>query len=339
MLEGLLSQVSLSTAANFLLAMGIALLAGLVIAAAYRFRNAGSEGFTVTLALLPMVVQVVIALVNGNVGAGVAVMGAFSLVRFRSAPGGAREIGSLFLAMAAGLAAGMGYLVLCVAVAALVSLAGLLLHAARFGEPRQRVQELKITIPESLDYTGAFDDLFARYLRTCELVSVRTTNMGSLFRLQYRVVLKSAGMEQGFSESSTQGAMLMNVSGAAGETLELVDEAGNVLASFTPAKAYSSVAITAPGLAAGQTYSLRIGGEEAASITMESTVYSEGGFGSFGGGRGGMRPGGKNGEMPTLPDMDEGESPLLPGESENERPTPPDGVAEEAEPAAEGETV
>lgn len=153
------------------------------------------------------------------------------------------------------------------------------------------------------------------------------------------VAVGSAGMEQGFSESSTQGAMLMNVSGAAGETLELVDEAGNVLASFTPAKAYSSVAITAPGLAAGQTYSLRIGGEEAASITMESTVYSEGGFGSFGGGRGGMRPGGKNGEMPTLPDMDEGESPLLPGESENERPTPPDGAAEEAEPAAAGEAA
>ena len=198
MLEGLLAQVGLETAGNFLLAMGIALLAGLVIAGAYRFRNAGSAGFTVTLALLPMVVQVVIALVNGNVGAGVAVMGAFSLVRFRSAPGGAREIGSLFLAMAAGLAAGMGYLALCAAVAVLVSLAGLMLHAARFGEPRQAVRELKITIPESLDYTGAFDDLFSRYLRTCELVSVRTTNMGSLFRLQYRVALKSAAEEKAF---------------------------------------------------------------------------------------------------------------------------------------------
>ena len=198
MLEGLLAQVGLETAGNFLLAMGIALLAGLVIAGAYRFRNAGSAGFTVTLALLPMVVQVVIALVNGNVGAGVAVMGAFSLVRFRSAPGGAREIGSLFLAMAAGLAAGMGYLALCVSVAALVSLAGFILQAAHFGEPRQAVRDLRVTIPESLDYTGAFDDVFGRYLRTCELVSVRTTNMGSLFRLQYRVVLKNAAEEKPF---------------------------------------------------------------------------------------------------------------------------------------------
>lgn len=198
MLDGIFSQVSLSTAGGFFASMGAALLAGLIIAAAYRFRNAGSEGFTVTLAILPMVVQVVIALVNGNVGAGVAVMGAFSLVRFRSAPGGAREIGSLFLAMAAGLAAGMGYLALCVSVAALVSLAGFILQAAHFGEPRQAVRDLRVTIPESLDYTGAFDDVFGRYLRTCELVSVRTTNMGSLFRLQYRVALKSAAEEKPF---------------------------------------------------------------------------------------------------------------------------------------------
>lgn len=198
MLDGIFSQVSLSTAGGFFASMGAALLAGLIIAAAYRLRNAGSEGFTVTLAILPMVVQVVIALVNGNVGAGVAVMGAFSLVRFRSAPGGAREIGSLFLAMAAGLAAGMGYLALCVSVAALVSLAGFILQAAHFGEPRQAVRDLRVTIPESLDYTGAFDDVFGRYLRKCELVSVRTTNMGSLFRLQYRVVLKSAAEEKAF---------------------------------------------------------------------------------------------------------------------------------------------
>lgn len=143
------------------------------------------------------------------------------------------------------------------------------------------------------------------------------------------VAVGSAGMAQGFSESSTQGAMLVNVSGAAGETLELVDETGNVLASFTPTKAYSSVALTAPGLAAGQTYSLRIGGEEAASITMESTVHSENGFGGFDGGRGGgSRPGRENGEMATPPDM-EG----------SERPTLPDGAAEGTVPATGGEAA
>ena len=127
------------------------------------------------------------------------------------------------------------------------------------------------------------------------------------------VAVGSAGMAQGFSESSTQGAILVNASGAAGETLELVDEAGNVLVSFAPTKAYSSVALTAPGLAAGQTYSLRIGGTEAVSISMESTVYSEGGFGGFGGGRGGMRPGGENGGMADPPDREEGERPAPSG--------------------------
>ncbi|HIS92354.1 MAG TPA: carbohydrate-binding domain-containing protein [Candidatus Alectryocaccomicrobium excrementavium] len=123
------------------------------------------------------------------------------------------------------------------------------------------------------------------------------------------VAVGSAGMAQGFSESSTQGAILVNASGAAGETLELVDEAGNVLVSFAPTKAYSSVALTAPGLAVGQTYSLRIGGTEAVSISMESTVYSEGGFGGFGGGRGGERSGGNQGDMPTAPDRGEMSTP------------------------------
>lgn len=128
------------------------------------------------------------------------------------------------------------------------------------------------------------------------------------------VAVGSAGMAQGFSESSTQGAILINVSGQAGEALELVDEAGNVLVSFAPTKAYSSVALTAPGLAAGQTYSLRIGGTEAVSISMESAVYSEGGFGGFGGGRGGMRPGGENGGMADPPDRGAGETIARPGQ-------------------------
>lgn len=93
---------------DFLLCIGCSLLIGLVLAACYTYRTRYTKSFVVTLALLPAVVCVVIMMVNGNVGAGVAVAGAFSLVRFRSVPGTAKEIGVLFLAMGAGLIAGMG---------------------------------------------------------------------------------------------------------------------------------------------------------------------------------------------------------------------------------------
>ena len=143
----------------------------------------------VMLALLPAVVQLVIMLVNGNIGTGVAVAGAFSLVRFRSAPGTAREIGVLFLAMALGLATGMGLLGL--AVLAFVLLAGALLGltALGFGEQKTAARVLKITIPESLDYDGLFDDIFAQYTRRCTLTRVKTSNMGTLYELEYAVLL------------------------------------------------------------------------------------------------------------------------------------------------------
>ena len=198
MFDGLLALTDVSGAQGFLLASLSAFAAGLIIAFAYMFRSVYTRGFAVTLALLPVVVQVVMCIVNGNLGTGVAVMGAFSLVRFRSAPGGAREICSVFLAMAAGLAAGSGYLVLALALAGGVSLLSVLLLLARFGEMPARDKELKITIPESLDYTGIFDDIFRRYTRRCELVSVRTTNMGSLYRLQYRLWMREGMHEKEF---------------------------------------------------------------------------------------------------------------------------------------------
>lgn len=198
MFDALLALVDVGSAEGFLLAALSALAAGLIIAFAYMFRSVYTRGFAVTLALLPVVVQAVICVVNGNLGTGVAVMGAFSLVRFRSAPGGAREICSVFLAMAAGLAAGTGYLVLALALAAGVSLLSVLLLLARFGEMPARNKDLKITIPESLDYADVFDDIFARYTSRCELVSVRTTNMGSLYRLQYRVLMRSGAQEKAF---------------------------------------------------------------------------------------------------------------------------------------------
>ena len=155
----------------------------------------------VTLALLPAMVQVIILLVNGNLGAGVAVSGAFSLVRFRSAAGSARDITCIFLAMTLGLATGMGYIGIAIVTGAVMCILLTAYAALSFGRKPEEEKELKITIPENLDYTGLFDDLFGEYTRSAELISVRTTGMGSLYNLHYHVRLVSPEIEKQFLDA------------------------------------------------------------------------------------------------------------------------------------------
>lgn len=174
------------------------LIMGVVIALTYMYKNRYSRSFVVTLALLPVLVQSVILVVNGNLGAGVAVMGAFSLVRFRSVPGSAREITSIFFAMAIGLATGMGYIAYAALFAVIVSAAMLLYVGTRFGGGTEDAKNLRITLPEDADYTTLFDDVFAQYAKRAELEKVRTTNLGSLFELQYTVTLKDDRQEKAF---------------------------------------------------------------------------------------------------------------------------------------------
>ena len=162
----------------------------------FKVKDKKSKGFIITLALLPIVVQVVIMLVNGNVGTGVAVMGAFGLVRFRSAPGKAEDICAIFLAMAVGLATGTDQLAIAAALAIGVSLIYLVLEFIPFGGGNKHSRQLSVTIPESLDYDGAFDDIFDNYTAYHELISVRTTNMGSLFKLKYEVIFNSTSDEK-----------------------------------------------------------------------------------------------------------------------------------------------
>ena len=182
---------------DFLLCVAVALLAGLILAAACAVRSRNTKSYCVTIALLPAIVCVLIMMVNGNVGAGVAVAGAFSLVRYRSAPGTAREIAMLFMAMAAGLIAGMGYLGYCLLFTVLMSLIALVYNRLKLGEGRNAAYKtLNITIPEDLDYTGVFDDIFKQYTTSCTLVRVKTTNMGSLFRLTYDLVLHDCAREK-----------------------------------------------------------------------------------------------------------------------------------------------
>lgn len=177
---------------DFLLCLGTALVLGLLMAFAYLFRARYTKSFVVTLALLPAVVCVVIMMVNGNVGTGVAVAGAFSLVRFRSVPGTAKEICMLFLSMGTGLIVGMGYLGFAVLFTVVLCAVFLLYNRLDFGAEKNAAsyQSLSVTIPEDLDYTGAFDDIFQTYTSAFELVQVKTTNMGSMFRLTYHITLR-----------------------------------------------------------------------------------------------------------------------------------------------------
>lgn len=189
------------TLSAFLICTASSLLLGIGTALAAQYRSRSTQSFAVTLAILPAVVQVVIMLVNGNLGAGVAVAGAFSLVRFRSAPGTAREIGALFLAMALGLATGMGYVALAFLFFLILAAAMLALTALKFGQPSAAERVLKITIPENLDYEGLFDDLFAQYTKSHELVRVKTSSMGTLYELEYRVTLPGESVPKDFLDA------------------------------------------------------------------------------------------------------------------------------------------
>lgn len=184
--------ISVIDITDFLLCLGVSLVIGLMLAGCSMYRSRYTKSFVLTLALLPAVVCVVIMMVNGNVGAGVAVAGAFSLVRFRSVPGTAKEIGMLFLSMGAGLVAGMGYLGYAVLFTVILGGVTMLYTHVNLGKGKKADlhKVLNVTIPEDLDYSQVFDDIFDKYTASCELVRVKTTNMGSLFRLSYHITLK-----------------------------------------------------------------------------------------------------------------------------------------------------
>lgn len=167
-----------------------ALICGLIISITYMVKNKYSKSFVITLVLLPAIVELVIILVNGNIGAGVAVAGAFSLVRFRSVAGRGQEITSIFLAMAVGLALGMGYIGVAVLFSIIIAGLNLLLNISNFGGRDSEERLLKITIPENLDFETKFDDIFSDYLESATYEEVKTTNMGSMYKLTLRVVVK-----------------------------------------------------------------------------------------------------------------------------------------------------
>ena len=196
MLDSIIS--SEITMDSFLICTAVSLVLGLGLAFVATWREKSSQSLAVTLAVLPAAVQIIIMLVNGNIGAGVAVAGAFGLVRFRSLPGTAREIAVIFIGMTIGLATGMGFVVLAVLTFVLLGGMLMLLSLLGFGQRSGAVRTLKITIPENLDYDGLFDDILSAYTTSSELIKVKTSNMGTLYELEYAITLPGSTVPKAF---------------------------------------------------------------------------------------------------------------------------------------------
>jgi len=188
------------TPSQFFLMAAVSLICGLAYSWIISYRIRAQKRFFMVTALIPFIVAAVITFVNGNIGAGVAIGGAFALIRFRSAQGTSDEIAAILIAMASGIAFGMGYigygLVILVGLAILL----FLLSGLKIFEHKSMSadQLLRITIPESLQYNGTFDETFAHYLKKVEPAGVKTTGMGSMFRLSYKIQMKDPAEEKDF---------------------------------------------------------------------------------------------------------------------------------------------
>ncbi|MBP3441446.1 MAG: DUF4956 domain-containing protein [Clostridia bacterium] len=184
---------------KFILCIGVSLLIGVFLALVYAWKSRYTKSFVMTLSMLPAVVCAVIMMVNGNIGAGVAVAGAFSLVRFRSVPGTAKEIATIFLAMGAGLIAGMGYLAYAVLFSLILGVIMLVFNFISYKSAlKSKERILKITIPENLNYTDVFEKTFEKYTTSHTLTLSKTSNMGSMYKLTYKVNLKNLNEEKAF---------------------------------------------------------------------------------------------------------------------------------------------
>ena len=185
---------------EFFIMAAVSIVTGFLYSWIMSFRVRSTKRFFIVTALIPFVVAAVITFVNGNIGAGVAIGGAFSLIRFRSAQGSADEIAAILVAMGSGIAFGMGYIGYGIVILLALSVLFLLLSLVPLFEHKSMAEDqlLRITIPESLEYTGTFDDIFAHYLKKYENAGVKTTGMGSMFRLSYRVQLKNPAEEKAF---------------------------------------------------------------------------------------------------------------------------------------------
>ena len=198
MFNSIIKTAGSISGAEYLICSGVSLVMGFVVALVHMYKNSYSKNIIITLVVLPYIVQTMLMLVNGSIGAGIAVMGAFSLVRFRSAQGNAKEIMSIFYAMTIGLAMSLGFIGIAAFVLVFAGVVIIVLTTVDFGVKKNGDRTLKITIPEDLDYEGIFDDVFDKYTTKCDLLRCRTTNMGSLYEVSYDIILKKDVSEKAF---------------------------------------------------------------------------------------------------------------------------------------------
>lgn len=190
MLDSIFAVAGSVSFTELLICTAASLVLGIAIALVYMYKNTYSKTFVLTVALMPALVQAVIMMVNGNLGTGVAIMGAFGLVRFRSVPGSARDISTIFFSMAVGLATGMGFIAYGVLFTVVVGAAMIVFMSFKFAEKDSRMRTLEVTIPEDLDYDGLFDDVFKSFTKSYKLDRVKTASLGSLFELRYSITMR-----------------------------------------------------------------------------------------------------------------------------------------------------
>lgn len=181
-----------------LICAGVALLLGVIIAIAHMKTSQTTKGFLTTLATLPLLVMAVMIMINGNLGTSIAILGAFSLIRFRSIQGRAKDLLSVFFAMMVGLACGMGHVLFAVVITIISVIAIVFFTYTHFLEPNKKQRVLKIMVPEDLDYEEVFDEIFAKYTSRVDLVQMKTMNMGSLYKLTYDITMKNGVKEKEF---------------------------------------------------------------------------------------------------------------------------------------------
>lgn len=206
--------------------MAAAVIIGLVIGITYMYackKSGYNKDFIVGLVLLPAIVSVVIMLIGSNVARAFSMAGAFALVRFRSAPGNAKDIAVVFFAMASGLACGLGYITFAVIFTVIIILVLVAFSITDFADKNAGKRQLRITIPENLNYTHAFDGIFDNFLSSKELTKVKTTNMGTMFELTYIIEMNKDINEKEFIDS------LRVVNGNLNITLGMIDTVSGTL--------------------------------------------------------------------------------------------------------------
>ena len=200
MFDSIYNNANLNSVSQFFIMGAVAIVSGLLFAFILSFRVKSTRRFFIVNAILPFVVGAMISFVNGNLGVAVAIGGAFALIRFRSAPGSADEIASIFITMAAGVAFGMGYLAYGAIILVGVGLLYDLLTILPIFDHKNKNEEkmLRITIPESLDYADVFKNTFEKYTKVALPIGVKTTGMGSMFRLSFKIIMKDQNEEKAF---------------------------------------------------------------------------------------------------------------------------------------------